>query len=96
MQHWVTAIAVLALPLMVQAANLQPKNEWKQCAQDTDCVAIKGVCRAATVNAVFQADATRYYAQQSVNVRCPQEFWHPPEPVPRCRLNACEMVQKDT
>jgi hypothetical protein len=95
MQHWLMAAVVLASPMVVFAGP-QPKSEWKQCQQDSDCVAIKGVCRPATVNRAFKADAERYYALQAETTRCPAEFWHPPSPVPRCRLNSCEMVQKDS
>lgn len=95
MQSWLMATFMLAVPLAALAAP-QPKSEWKQCQQDSDCVAIKGVCRPATVNGVFKADAERYYAVQAKDTRCPSEFWHPPTPVPRCRLNSCEMVQKDS
>ena len=90
------AFAALWLPLAAQAAApLQPKKEWKPCQQDTDCVIIKGVCRPAAVNAAFRNDAVKYYAAQAKETKCPQEFWHPPEPVARCRLNSCETVQKD-
>lgn len=90
------AFAAIWLPLTVYAAApLAPKSAWKPCENDTDCVIIKGVCRSAAVNAVFRADAERYYAAQAKETKCPQEFWHPPEPVARCRLNSCETVQKD-
>ena len=90
------ACVAIWLPFAATAApKYVPKNEWKYCEQDKDCVSIKGTCRPAAVNAVFQADAERYYAQEAKQIKCPQEFWHPPTPVPRCRLNGCELVQKD-
>lgn len=89
-------VAGIVLPMAVYAAApLKPKNEWKPCQQDTDCVIIKGICRPAAVNAVFKADAEKYYAAEAKITKCPQEFWHPPTPVARCRLNSCETVQKD-
>ena len=90
-------IGILCLPITaaIAAPKLEPKSQWKPCAQDADCVIIKGMCRPAAVNVSFKADAERYYAAEAKTSQCPQEFWHPPTPVARCRLNSCETVQKD-
>lgn len=92
------ALFLMLLPWMANAAVLEPKAVWKNCAQDSDCVAVKGICRPATVNAVFKAEAERYYAQEMQTTTCKDkkaEFWRPADPVPRCHMGWCEMVQKD-
>lgn len=90
-------MAVIAVPFAaaIAAPPLAPKKEWKPCEKDADCVIVQGVCRPAAVNALFVNDAVRYYTAQAKETTCPREFWHPPAPVARCRLNSCETVQKD-
>jgi hypothetical protein len=86
--------AVLLLPLAAMAfeQELHEGKFWRNCADDTMCIAIPGKCGLTAVNIASRAAAAAYYKQEAAQAQCVERFWKPKSVMARCRLGQCETI----
>ena len=88
-------IACLALLPMTASAfeeQLREGKFWRNCSDDSDCVAIAGLCDLTGVNVASKEAAAAYYKQKKETAKCTDRFWKPKAEMVRCRLGQCETI----
>ena len=75
--------AAITLPAMVFA---QDDANWRECQQDSDCIAVQGTCDLTAVNVAYKDDAVTYYRKLHANSNCVKRFWEPTKGmIPECK-----------
>ncbi len=91
-------ILIAALVPMVGHASMHPDPlaEWTYCAQDKDCVVVKGMCGPAAVHAGYEAAAEAFFSERAEGIKCVKKFWEPKAEgaAAHCRVQRCEIVGK--
>lgn len=82
--------AALTLPLAAGAITLHEGQNWRNCSDDSECVAIQGKCSLTGVNMDYKDAAAAYYRQEAAKATCTERFWKPKSEMVRCRLGSCE------
>lgn len=94
MRRAYAACLAMLMPMLAQAAEMKEGADWRNCADDTQCVMIDGLCGKTAVNKLAKKQAELFYRKKAETVRCVDRFWEPKEQTPRCRLGSCETIPK--
>ncbi len=94
MRFLCAALGATFFALSVNAAEIEPGKDWRNCSKDEQCVMIEGLCGKTSVNWQVKSLAEAYYRQERPKVKCSEIFWGSKERVARCHLGGCDTRPK--
>ncbi len=94
MRELLTGGLLICLLPMTALAELKEGSNWRDCAQDSDCILIDGTCNKTAINRAHEYDARMFYNQEHEHAKCVDQFWLPKQVIAQCHIGSCSIAAK--